>query len=188
MAMFGSLITVEGGKGLANFFRMTSTRFQTLPMHVHTYRYPPPNLVFFMTVRRDIFSTTASQKTEIRSCYKSNRSPSPFRHDRERGNGDNGIENNAKCSSCNSFYGGSGDDNDRGSNSVVRPYSGSLPSPGHEWCKRCNIPDKRFQMKIGSTNKCLDRPRIFGLGICHEAKQYYRQQLENIGNSLRVRE
>ena len=61
------------------------------------------------------------------------------------------------------------------------PYSGSLPSPGYEWCKRCNIPSRHLQKAIGEHNPCLDRPtatfRFLGLHICAPARQYYREQL-----------
>lgn len=61
------------------------------------------------------------------------------------------------------------------------PYSGSLPSPGHEWCSRCNIPSRKFQVAIGEHHPCLDLPtatfRFLGLHLCAPARQYYRDQL-----------
>jgi hypothetical protein len=57
-----------------------------------------------------------------------------------------------------------------------RPYSGSLPSPGYEWCTRCNIRCHKFQKNIGQHNACLESPRLFGLGICGAAKNYWKQQ------------
>ena len=73
------------------------------------------------------------------------------------------------------------------------PYSGSLPSPGHEWCTRCNIPSKALEKAIGQHNPCLDRQqqrqrptRLFWFGyywggLCAPARNYYRQQLTTMG-------
>lgn len=90
---------------------------------------------------------------------------------KNRDNGRIGMYDRNSCNDCSEDHKG-----DR-PQSFVRPYSGSLPSPGYEWCPRCNIPDKRYQKKIGSANECLDRPRLFGLGICDDAKKYYRHQM-----------
>ena len=69
----------------------------------------------------------------------------------------------------------------RGPPEYHRPYSGSLPSPGHEWCSRCNIPSRKFQVAIGERHPCLDLPtatfRFLGLHLCAPARQYYRDQL-----------
>lgn len=62
----------------------------------------------------------------------------------------------------------------------VRPYSDSLPSAGYEWCPRCQIRTHRFQKPIGQHNSCLDAPRLFGLGVCRPAKQYYQQQVNHM--------
>jgi hypothetical protein len=59
----------------------------------------------------------------------------------------------------------------------IRPYSESLPSPGFAWCERCHIQSHVFEETLGAHNTCLDRPRLFGLGVCHPAKQYFRQQV-----------
>jgi len=62
------------------------------------------------------------------------------------------------------------------------PYSGSLPSPGYEWCRRCNIPSRQLQKAIGEHNPCCDRPaqfvtlKLLGIGICPAAWRYYQQQ------------
>lgn len=74
-------------------------------------------------------------------------------------------------------------------NNHIRPYSGSLPSPGYEWCQRCHIPCRRLQKAIpvessstlntnhssGSTDACMNMP-----GICAAARQYYQRQLTNM--------
>ena len=89
-------------------------------------------------------------------------------------------------------------------NDVVRPYSASLPTPGHEWCQRCHIPLHRFQKPIGVPHSCsaIDphpyrrvfrhpilvprRPRqgpfrFWGSSyyhrLCPPAQQYYQQQV-----------
>jgi hypothetical protein len=83
----------------------------------------------------------------------------------------------------------------------LRPYSGSLPSPGYEWCRRCNIPSRKLQKAIGQHNPCLDLPThthqdnntttaaprslvqklLLVVGrrrsICPAARQYYQQQV-----------
>jgi len=165
---------VKGGTCCDTFFLMSSTRFQTLrePIRACHYRHWP-KFSSLATVHQEFFSTTTSQKTESGINCKVARSLSPIRRQR-RDSGSARIQSNTiidYTSSSNNCGSNRSDDKN------VRPYSGSLPSPGYEWCKRCNIPDKRFQIKIGATNKCLDRPRIFGLGICHKAKRYYWQQL-----------
>lgn len=58
----------------------------------------------------------------------------------------------------------------------VKPYSQSIPSPGHNWCSRCNIRCHSFQKPINEHNACLDSPQLFGLGICDPAKQYWMRQ------------
>lgn len=62
----------------------------------------------------------------------------------------------------------------------VRPYSDSLPSPGYEWCDRCQIRTHKFQKPQGQHNACLDTPRFFGLGVCTPARKYYQQQVTNM--------
>jgi hypothetical protein len=67
----------------------------------------------------------------------------------------------------------------------LRPYSGSLPSPGYEWCSRCNIPSRKLQKAIGQPNPCLDRRPshasrgwlFFLEGVCPAARHYYQQQI-----------
>ena len=66
--------------------------------------------------------------------------------------------------------------NDNENENMIRPYSGSLPSPGHEWCSRCHIPDKCLQKRIGYHNPCLDTPRLFGFGLCQPAWNFYKRQ------------
>ena len=63
---------------------------------------------------------------------------------------------------------------------VIRPYSGSLPSPGYDWCTRCYIPDRKLQKRIGDHNPCLDTPRLFGFGLCRPAYNYYKRQLSTL--------
>lgn len=58
----------------------------------------------------------------------------------------------------------------------IRPYSESLPTKGYEWCTRCQIRCKKLEKKIGHHNPCLDTPRLFGFGICNDAKQYWIRQ------------
>ena len=69
---------------------------------------------------------------------------------------------------------------------MIRPYSGSLPSPGHEWCSRCHIPDKCLQKRIGYHNPCLDTPRLFGFGICQPAWNFYKRQTYTLGFILGI--
>mmetsp|Transcript_4332 Transcript_4332/g.9318 ORF Transcript_4332/g.9318 Transcript_4332/m.9318 type:complete len:180 (+) Transcript_4332:302-841(+) len=57
----------------------------------------------------------------------------------------------------------------------VRPYSGSLPCPGYEWCSKCNIPSKQLQKEIGAPNACLE---LNGAVMCSQAKQYYINQCQ----------
>lgn len=69
-----------------------------------------------------------------------------------------------------------------GSGGPLYPYSGSLPSPGYEWCKRCNIPCRSLQKAIGEHNECLDLPPkvtfwFLGLHTCPSARKYYKEQL-----------
>lgn len=63
---------------------------------------------------------------------------------------------------------------------VVRPYSGSLPSPGYEWCRRCHVPSRRLQKPVvAATHNMLADPcyrRRSTDGICEPARRYYRQQ------------
>jgi len=59
---------------------------------------------------------------------------------------------------------------------VVRPYSGSLPSPGYEWCRRCHIPCKRLQKPVANKVTMAD-PCYSRIGdICEPARRYYRRQ------------
>jgi hypothetical protein len=62
----------------------------------------------------------------------------------------------------------------------IRPYSDSLPSPGSEWCSRCQIRTHHFQKPQDQHNACLDTPRLFGLGVCASARQYYQQQVAHM--------
>jgi hypothetical protein len=63
----------------------------------------------------------------------------------------------------------------------IRPYSDSLPSPGYEWCSRCQIRTHKFQKPLGQQNNgCLEAPRLFGLGVCGSARQYYQQQVTHM--------
>jgi len=62
----------------------------------------------------------------------------------------------------------------------IRPYSDSLPSPGYEWCERCQIRTHKFQKPRGYHNTCLDAPRLFGWGVCGPARQYYQQQVTHM--------
>jgi hypothetical protein len=86
-------------------------------------------------------------------------------------------------------YGGSSSSSNSNKNNNIkeplRPYSGSLPSPGYEWCQRCNIPSKKLQKAIGQHNPCLDRrPGGGGAplleGICPAARHYYQQQFTHM--------
>mmetsp|Transcript_20027 Transcript_20027/g.55700 ORF Transcript_20027/g.55700 Transcript_20027/m.55700 type:complete len:182 (+) Transcript_20027:205-750(+) len=160
---------VKSGKCCGLYFRMYSNRFQALRRPFHSNHYLWPNLISPLSIGQEFFSTTINRKPSSRGNYRFASLPSPFLQRR----GDQGNTSNwDKCDK----GGGSPNDYDKDKDTIVRPYSASLPSPGYEWCKRCNIPDKRHQKKIGVANRCLDRPRIFGLGICNGAKQYYRQQ------------
>ena len=60
----------------------------------------------------------------------------------------------------------------------ILPYSGSLPSPGHEWCSRCRIPSKQLQKAIHEPNPCLEIRPIWT--ICQPAKKYHRQQAQTM--------
>jgi len=53
----------------------------------------------------------------------------------------------------------------------VRPYSGSLPSPGHEWCRRCSIPIKSLQKPVGRMDAWYYRS-----DLCEPARRYYHRQ------------